>query len=301
MAEAKPNSDNRYVVEGQEIIGPGVKRLVEWSLDNGVVNQALFQHEPGAKDLGIGTFYNDKVLAVLANSPAEGSSAVVHELVHAFVRSGLPSRTKKMREGLAKLPFVDRAFDSTVYPKHWKEGKVDNPLIKKSFSGSYIYPIDDRLLGKTTERRIRTVTDSIPLGSRWSGLAGTKSGKMNRGPVSEEGHAYYFTELQLNENYHERLKELGMFLYDFGVPDDIVGGVITDLKQARPVGTRYSGGGENLWQLRERYSVAPSGTTARRLSEAQPPQPKPKKRPQVRPKLVEDKIRSIIKQHGRAN
>ena len=241
--------------EGQigegNVVSPAVKQLLGWAKEKGVVSEVLLQQRKDMPGLGIGTFYNDdKTLAVIASGPNTGNVSVLHELIHAIVRSDLPSNTGKMQELEGQLSSqasgwknniiaqLTGLFDPVILPKHWTEGKVDNPFI-----GSAKGRAKD--LAKTTLlRRFDTARQAVPEGEAWSGL--TREG----GPV-EEGQTYYLTDPSITAQ-EERAKELGMLLADVGVPMPIVEAVVEELKKSTVPKEKYSGGGVELRQLKEK-------------------------------------------------
>lgn len=239
---------------------PGIERFIAHLKERGVVSNVLTErhHLP---ELGVGSYRpKSKTFAVIASSPSEANVTAAHEAVHAILASGLPSRTGKFYNDYAnKLSAFDRI--GLVLPKHWSEGKVDNPLITERYDEhkapdpfkNVIGSADD-YMRNTDARRSEVVRSSIPKGQRWSGIKGKSEGGFQPDDVSEESHAYFFSDPKvIQEPMSDRLKELGMFLLDYDIPMSIVEGVLQDLSSARYPHKAYSGGSYELNELYKRH------------------------------------------------
>ena len=230
-----------------EIVGPGVRALLEWAKAQGVITDAHLVAASDKPGLGIGAFRPArKDMAVMAASPNEGNYTVVHELLHAITGAGLPSRTNKAAQEMEKLTKGDQA--GVVLPRHWVRGAVDNPLQTPRRVMDKPNRIKDAVRA-SNERRLGELRQSMDP-NVWIERSGIKpAGQPGSRDDYEEAHAYYFTDPQMNPaTVDERAKEAGMFLLDVGVPMQVVEPVVAELSQTKadPEGPRWSGGSREL-------------------------------------------------------
>jgi hypothetical protein len=184
-----------------------------------------------------------KRLAVIAYSSNEGDRSVIHEVIHNVLQTG-ESRTRKMAQQYKELGFLNKL--GIVFPKHWTEGKMANPYHERVEGTASVPTPQGRIsqfAGDALNRRVANVRDSIEKGTRWSGLRSSSEGSpwTTRGQ-GEEALAYHLTSPRVKTPLDERKKELGMFLMDHYVPDDIAIGVM-DAVGAGTVPQRTWGGG----------------------------------------------------------
>lgn len=175
-----------------------------------------------------------KEVKVGASDMTRGDSAAVHEITHAVLENVEGSHTAKQARRYDKYGLLNRLIlGDIVQPKHWAEGRMGNPLYKKSF-GDAVAPYRgntpmDRMAKKTADRRRDAVRATIPSDERWSGIS--PAGEMNFG-TTEEAQAYYLTQPEiLNNPRTERNRELGMYLLDYDVPIELVRPVLDQLNE----------------------------------------------------------------------
>ena len=229
-----------YNPEVGKYLRPGALSLLQWLREEKVVKKATLGIAFDEANAG-GSWQNlnasgkplkHLTIAATKKNPRQANASFFHETVHALLDSRLPSNTAKIAELYNGLHPKDRLFRTVPpLPKHWKEGKVDNPLLKEH-RGTHLPPSQGWLtntLRRTANRRLGITKESIPKGQSWSGLK-DRSGSGNY----EEGSAYYFTSPGIigtagESGPNERSKEFAMFLLDYGVPMSVAYRIMQEL------------------------------------------------------------------------
>lgn len=222
----------------KHVISPGVRELLYYLKDRGVINggRLIYNNRRRGINGARGSFRpKDKYLEIEADGPDSGDFVAVHEAVHALLSSGEKSRTKTWKEMYDRLPFLDKWKGVTI-PKHWTRGEMGNPLIDKTGIWSYpgTSPESNPVVKygqATSQKRKRQVVESIEgEDGSWSGIRRSSPVAFSHEGMAEESQAYYLTDPKVKEAYEERLTQLGMFLYDYSMPDELVDGVLRSLR-----------------------------------------------------------------------
>lgn len=235
----------------QHLYGPAFAHLISHLQEKGIVGK-LYTQFMDQPDLGIGNYnINDKSIALIANNSNSGNRTLAHELSHAVYNSDIESKTKRLLDHEYSRPVIQAllGINELAVPRSYlEEDKIPAPMAKNLYEG---HPTSiTNATHRSRHRRVNEVLYSIPEGQRWSGLSGSMMRKNDRD--YDEGQAYYFTDPDsTNRPMPERAKEFGMFLLDYGIPMNIVEGVVKELGEVKPPKYKYSGGSYELNELRE--------------------------------------------------
>jgi len=246
-------------------ISPEVFQFLDYLKKAKVLNDFVVERL-GKPDLALGGFTpGRRVLVGFTGGPEQGDPAVLHESVHALLRSNrsraqrITSLKKQLDTKMAPRPFSGKWTNDITWPKDWVSGEMSNPLLS-SFGGFYGPDYQDSPLGemsqKTSDSALRRVRQSVPKGLLWSGIPSYASKEPLPRSAREEALAYDLTSTDLR-NRAEQTRRLGAFLLDMDVPDNLVLPLLDRLKEAPAPKHRYSGGSRELRKLLEKVVKTP--------------------------------------------
>lgn len=233
----------------EPIVSNEMSALLKHLKKKGILEEVLTKRID-KKDLSVGSYRpGSKSLAVIADRPDSGDSAIAHELVHVFQKAGIKPNSQKAVEyekEYRKATWPWQREESNL-PRHWVEGRMDSAY-NTDRQGSGRIP---GLAQKAIRRRFKATTEAIPKGESWSGLKNPKE-KKGYWDGYVEGNAYYYTDGKIaSPGKAQRNTEFGMMLLDYGVPMELVEPLVKRLKNAEKLVERYSGGSYELNELRK--------------------------------------------------
>ena len=259
MPAAKPKTSKKYATIGrkrEKVFGPEMQKLLNYLVEHEVLSDVISGHQADTPGFGTGSYDPvTKDIAVLSGDSESGDETAGHEIVHLLAdRESKPDRMSKEME---KLPYLMKR--DLVFPKHWVEGKMAD-IPTRRMGGK----IKD-MARTATQRRVKTVRDSIPEGARWSGIPPTSYGSFLHRDSSGEGSAYYMTNPLVASPQGDRAKEFGMYLLNHDIPMDIVEPVVKRMSGIAKPEKRWSGGSYELEELRKRVKKNPGYSLAKEI------------------------------------
>jgi hypothetical protein len=221
------------------MISPEVEEFLNYLKEKGVIKGGrLILSKRLEGRAGEGEFSpSNKQIDVSAADEYSGDFAAMHEAVHALLKSELKSNTKAYKELYDRLPFMEK-WRGVTKPSHWSKDMIDNPLtggVDKIWNippeeiqrGMFWNPVN-QYSWRTARAMADAVRESIPPGRTWSGI--TRGTPNSTRGLPEEATANYLTNPKVMEDRDKRMTQLGMFLYDYNVPDEMVEKVLGRLK-----------------------------------------------------------------------
>ena len=255
MPAAKPLKSKKYATikrKREKVFSPEIDRLLTYLMENEILSDIISSYQPDAPGFGTGDYDpRTKEIAVIAGDTAGGDVTAAHEIVHLL--AGRESKVDRMSKEIEKLPFLMKR--DLVFPKHWTEGKVPD------ISDKIVWPGGgsrlQKMLKKTSERRLNEVRDSIGEDAKWSGIPPTSYGPFMHRDAYGEGAAYHMTSPKVATPMGESAKEFGMYLLNHNVPMKLVEPIVKRLSGIAKPENRWSGGSYELEQMRKRKEKNP--------------------------------------------
>lgn len=262
-AEGLQPKDERTL--SKRAISPEVFQFLDYLKKAKVLNDFVVERAE-KPDLALGLFVPGRRLLIgLTGGPEQGDPAMLHESVHALLRSNrsraqrVASLKKRLDIKMTLRPFSGVWTNDITWPKDWVSGEMSNPLIS-SFGSFYGPDYKNRPLGemsqKTSDSALHRVRQSVPKGLLWSGIPNYADKGYLPNSAREEALAYDLTSTELR-NRAGQARRLGAFLLDMDVPDTLVLPLLDRLKEAPTPKHRYSGGLPELRKLLEKVVKKP--------------------------------------------